>query len=90
MSADLVRRCVEAHSRRDLTASPPLSSRDLEQDWTGSRWLDAGCTAPSTQSCALRRMDTFEEVIIEQDCFVIAGHSAVAPNAARLSCRDGI
>jgi ketosteroid isomerase-like protein len=89
---DVARRCVDAYNRRDLGALRTLSDRDLELDWSASRWLHAGVyrgVDAFLRFCA-DYFEAFEEIILQPDCFMAAGEAVVVPNVAHARGRDGI
>jgi ketosteroid isomerase-like protein len=91
-NVEVVRRSLDAFSRRDVKTLRSLNDPSMELDWSESKsWL-AGIYRGL--DAALRFYEGYYEAFsatrIEPDCFIEAGESVVVPNVAHQRGRDGI
>ena len=91
-NVEIVRRSLDAYSRRDLDAYRSLHDPDLEFDWSASLGPEAGVYRGIDAVMRLHAsyFETFVEIIIEPECFIEAGESVLVPNGSRSTGRDGI
>ena len=91
-NVDLVRRAIEAYSRRDLKTLRLLNAPDLELDWSASRGALAGVYRGLDEALRFYAewYETFKMTVIEPERLIDVEDSVVVPNVARLRGRDGI
>jgi ketosteroid isomerase-like protein len=91
-SMDVVRRALDAYSRRDVESLRALAAPDMELDWSASRgWLaDVYRGIDEALRFYEGYFEAFDEIVIESDRFIEAGDSVVVPNVAHQRGRDGI
>ena len=89
---DLVRKALEAYSRRDVGALMALAHPDIELDWSASRGLLAGVYQgmDATLGFYSEYFNVFEKITFEAERFIDVGESVVVPNVARQRGREGI
>ena len=91
-NVELVRRIIEAFTRRDLDGALQYTRPDVEVDWSESSGVQRGVYRGIGE---VRRfwaewLDIFEEVVFSADAFIDAGEYVVVPNRTYLRGRDGI
>jgi ketosteroid isomerase-like protein len=87
----LVRKALDAYTRRDLDALRKVADPDLELDWSASRaWL-AGVYRGLDEALRFYEgyFEAFDEIVIEPDRFIEVGDSVVVPNVAHQRGRHG-
>jgi ketosteroid isomerase-like protein len=92
-NVELVRRCLDAFSRRDVKTLRELNDPDLELDWSASRGALAGVYRgfeEALQNFYGEWYATFDMTVIEPERFIQSNDSIVVPNVARMRGRDGI
>ena len=91
-SIEVVRRTLDAYSRRDVETLRALSDPDVELDWSASRGSLAGVYRGFDEAVRFyaEYYETFDETVVEPVHLVAAGDSVVVPNVARQRGRDGI
>ncbi len=89
---DVVRRSLDAYSRRDLKTMRVLNDPDLELDWSASRGALAGVYRGLDEALRFYTewYEAFEMTVIEPDRFIDVEDSVIVPNLARQRGRDGI
>src|SRR6478735_3226141 len=82
-NVEIVRRSLDAYSRRDLDAYRSLHDPDLEFDWSASLGPEAGVYRGIDAVMRLHAsyFETFVEIVIEPECFIEAGESVLVPTA---------
>jgi ketosteroid isomerase-like protein len=88
----LVRKALDAYTRRDVDALRKVADRDIELDWSASRaWL-AGVYRGFDETLRFYEdhFEAFDEIVIKPDRFIDVGDSVVVPNVAHQRGRDGI
>jgi uncharacterized protein len=88
----LVRKALDAYTRRDVEALRKLADPDVELDWSASRGWLAGVYRgfDETMRFYTGYFEAFDEIVIEPDRLIDAGDSIVVPNVAHQRGRDGI
>jgi ketosteroid isomerase-like protein len=88
----LVRRVLDAYSRRDIEALRALHHPDLELDWSASRGSLAAVYRGFEDALSFyaEYYETFESTLVVADSFIEVGDSVVVPNVAYQRGRDGI
>jgi ketosteroid isomerase-like protein len=91
-NVEIAKRMIDAYNRCDLDVLRAIFDPDTELDWSASRGIEAGVYRgiDATLRWLTGYLNTFEEMIVEPDCFIDAGESVVVPNVARVQGRDGI
>jgi len=91
-NVEVVRRVLDAYSRRDIEALRALHHPDLELDWSASRGSLAAVYRGFEDALRFyaEYYETFESTVVVADCFIDAGDSVVVPNVAYQRGRDGI
>jgi ketosteroid isomerase-like protein len=91
-NVEIVRRSLDAYSRRDIESLRTLNHPDLELDWSASRGSLAGVYRGFEDALRFytEYYETFAASAIEPDRFVEAGDLVVVPNVVRQRGRDGI
>jgi ketosteroid isomerase-like protein len=92
-NVELVRRCLDAFSRRDVKTLRELTDPDLEVDWSASRGALAAVYRGFEEALLHFYGEwyaTFEMTVIEPERFIQINDSIVVPNVARMRGRDGI
>jgi ketosteroid isomerase-like protein len=90
-NVDVVRRSLDAYSRRDVDVLRTLTHPDVELDWSESRsWL-AGVYRGIEEALRFYEgyFEAFDEIVIQPDCFIHAGELVVVPNVAHQRGRNG-
>ena len=91
-NVEIVRRSLEAFSRRDVETMRALNDPGLELDWSESKsWL-AGIYRGFDEALRFYEgyYEAFEEIVFVADSFIDAGKFVVVPNVAHQRGRDGI
>jgi ketosteroid isomerase-like protein len=91
-NVEIVRRSLDAYSRRDIEALRTLNHPGLELDWSASQSPLAGVYRGLEEALRFyaEYYDVFEATVIEPDRFVETGDLVVVPNVAHQRGRDGI
>lgn len=91
-NVEIVRRSLEAYSRRDVDALRTLNHPELELDWSASRGSLAGVYRGFEEALRFyaEYYEVFEATVIKPDGFVETGDLVVVPNVAHQRGRDGI
>src|SRR5256885_1094854 len=91
-NVEIVRRSLDACSRRDIDALRTLNHPGLELDWSASGGSLAGVYRGIDEALRFytEYYETFESTVIEPDHFVETGDLIVVPNVAYQRGRDGI
>jgi ketosteroid isomerase-like protein len=88
----LVRKALDAYTRRDVDALRKVADPDIELDWSASRaWL-AGVYRGLDETLRFYEdyFEAFDEIVIKPDRYIDVGDSVVVPNVAHQRGRDGI
>ena len=91
-NVEIVRRLIEAWSRRDLDGALEDLRPDAEVDWSESSGVQRGIYRGLGE---IRRfweewLDVFEEIDFRPEAFIDAGEHVVVPNRTYMRGRDGI
>jgi ketosteroid isomerase-like protein len=88
----LVRKALDAYTRRDVDALRTLADPDMVLDWSASRgWLaDVYRGVDEALRFYAGYFEGFDVIEIKPDRFIVAGDSVVVPNVAHQRGRDGI
>ena len=91
-NVDVVRRVLEAWSRRDLESALQDLDPDAEVDWSASLGVQSGVYRGIEE---IRRfwedwLELFEEIDVRAEAFIDAGEHVVVPNRTYLRGRDGV
>ena len=91
-NVEIVRRHLDAYSRRDLKLLRALSDPDSEIDWSASQGVLAGVYRGLDEAMRFYAdwFETFQTTVAEPDSFADVGESVVVTNVARQRGRDGI
>jgi ketosteroid isomerase-like protein len=91
-NVEVVRRSLEAFTRRDVEALRSLNDPGMELDWSESKGWLAGIYRGFDEALRFYEgyFQAFEATVIEPDHFIEAGESVVVPNVAHQRGRDGI
>src|SRR3954447_19315206 len=91
-NVEIVRRSLDAYSRRDLDPLRTLNHPELELDWSVSRGSLAGVYRGFDEALRFytEYYETFESTVIEPDRFVDTGDLVVVPNVVHQRGRNGI
>ena len=91
-NVEIVRRHLDAYSRRDLKLLRALSDPDPEIDWSSSQGVLAGVYRGLDEAMRFYTdwFETFQMTVAEPDSFADVGESVVVTNVARQRGRDGI
>jgi ketosteroid isomerase-like protein len=91
-NVEIVRRSLDAYSRRDVDALRTLNHPDLELDWSASVGSLAGVYRGFDEALRFyaEYYEAFEATVVEPDRFVETGDLVVVPNVAHQRGRDGI
>jgi ketosteroid isomerase-like protein len=91
-SVELVRRSIDAYSRRDLKMLRLFNAPDLEVDWSASRGANAGVYRGLDEVLRIyvEWFEMFDMIVIEPESFIDIEDSVVVPNIARMRGRDDI
>ena len=91
-NVEIVRRHLDAYSRRDIDTLRTLNHASVELDWSASRGSLAGVYRGFDE--AMRFYDEYYEVfatmVVEPERFIETGDLVVVPNVAHQRGRDGI
>jgi ketosteroid isomerase-like protein len=87
----LVRKALDAYTRRDVDALRKVADPDLELDWSASRGWLAGVYRGFDEALRFYQgyFEAFKEIAIEPDRFIDLGDSVVVPNVAHQLGRHG-
>jgi ketosteroid isomerase-like protein len=91
-NVEIVRRSLEAFSRRDVETMRALNDPGLELDWSESKsWL-AGIYRGFDEALRFYEgyYEAFEEIVFVADSFIDAGEFVVVPNVAHQRGRGGV
>jgi ketosteroid isomerase-like protein len=91
-NVEIVRRALDAYTRRDVDALSALNAPDMELDWSKSRsWL-AGTYRGFDEALRFYAdyFEAFDRIVIEPERFIHAGDLVLVPNVAHQRGRDGI
>jgi ketosteroid isomerase-like protein len=88
----LVRKALDAYTRRDVDVLRTLADPDMVLDWSASRgWLaDVYRGVDEALRFYAGYFEAFDVIEIKPDRFIVAGDSVVVPNVAHQRGRDGI
>jgi ketosteroid isomerase-like protein len=91
-NVEVVRRTIEAFTRRDLDGALQYVHPDAEVDWSESAGVQMGTYRGTGE---IRRfwaewLDIFEEIVFRPEAFIDAGEYVVVPNRTYLRGREGI
>src|SRR6185312_1301967 len=91
-NVEIVRRAIEAWTRRDLERALQDLDPDAEVDWSESFGVQRGVYRGIEE---IRRvweewLEFFEEIDVRAEAFIDAGEHVVVPNRTYLRGRDGI
>ena len=88
----MVRRSLEAFTRRDVEALRSLNDPGMELDWSESKGWLAGIYRGFDEALRFYEgyFQAFEATVIEPDHFIETDESVVVPNVAHQRGRDGI
>jgi ketosteroid isomerase-like protein len=91
-NVDVVRRTLDAYSRRDVEALRALHHPDLELDWSASRGALAGVYRGFDEALRFyaEYYETFEATVVKPDRFIDRHDFVVVPNVAYQRGRGGI
>ena len=91
-NVEIVRRSLDAYSRRDIDALRALNDPGLELDWSASGGSLAGVYRGFDEALRFYEgyFQAFEATVIEPDHFIETDESVVVPNVAHQRGRDGI
>jgi ketosteroid isomerase-like protein len=91
-NVELVRRSLDAYSRRDIKTLRETVDPDLELDWSASLGELAGVHRgiDAVLRFYAEWYAMFEMTVLEPERFVEINDSVVVPNVARLRGREGI
>jgi ketosteroid isomerase-like protein len=91
-NVEVVRRTLDAYSRRDVEALRALNHPDLVLDWSASRGSLAAVYRGLEEAFRFyaEYYETFEETVVKADRFIDVGDFVVVPNVAHQRGRDGI
>jgi ketosteroid isomerase-like protein len=91
-NVEIVRRSLDAYSRRDLKTLRLVNHPDLELDWSASNGALAGIYRGLDEALRFYTewYEMFEMVVIEPERFIAVGDWVVVPNVGRLRGREGI
>jgi ketosteroid isomerase-like protein len=89
---EIVRRALDAYSRRDIDALRPLTYPSVELDWTASASTLAAVYRGFDEVVRFygEYYDMFQSTVIEPERIVGTGNLVVVPNIAYQRGRDGI
>ncbi len=89
---EIVRRSLDAYSRRDVAALRALNDPDLELDWSASRGFQAGIYHGFDTALGFYHeyFEAFEEIVFDIDRVIDADGDVLISNTARQRGRDGI
>ncbi|HWX87605.1 MAG TPA: nuclear transport factor 2 family protein [Solirubrobacteraceae bacterium] len=88
----LVRKALDAYTRRDVETLRTVADPDMELDWSASRGWLADVYRGIDQALRFYEgyFEAFDFIEIKPDRFIVAGDSVVVPNVAHQRGRDGI
>ena len=91
-NAEIVRRALDAYSRRDIDALRPLTLPGIELDWTASVGTLAAVYRGFDEVVRFygEYYDVFQSTVIEPERIIEQGDVVVVPNIAYQRGRDGI
>jgi ketosteroid isomerase-like protein len=91
-NVEIVRRSLDAYSRRDIDALRALNHPGLELDWSASGGSLAGVYRGFDEALRFytEYYEAFEATLVEPDRFVETGDVVVVPNVAHQRGRVGI
>jgi ketosteroid isomerase-like protein len=91
-NVEIVRRSLDAYSRRDIDALRTLNHPSLELDWSASGGSLAGVYRGFDEALRFydEYYDTFEATVIDPERFIETGDLVVVPNVVHQRGRDGI
>jgi ketosteroid isomerase-like protein len=87
----LVRKALDAYTRRDVDALRKLADPDVVLDWSASRGWLAGVYRGFDETMRFYQdyFEAFDQIVIEPDRFIEVGDSVVVPNVAHQLGRHG-
>jgi uncharacterized protein len=91
-NVEIVRRAMEAFSRRDLDAATREADPDVEVDWSRSRGVEAGIYRgrEATRGFWSTFLETWDRIAVVPEEFIEHGDLVVVSDRTRLWGRDGI
>jgi len=91
-NVEIVRRSLDAYSRRDVDTLRMLNHPGLELDWSASRGSLAGVYRGLDEALRFyaEYYEVFEATVVKPDRFVETGDLVVVPNVVYQRGRDGI
>jgi ketosteroid isomerase-like protein len=91
-NVEIVRRVLDAYSRRDLATITVLNDPEIEVDWSASHGWYADVYHGNDAIIQLLEgfFQAFEMFVVEVDSYIPVGDSVVVPNVAYQRGREGI
>ena len=91
-NVEIVRRAIDAYTRRDLDELGRLNSSELELDWSESHAWFARVYRGWDEALRFYNeyFEAFEAIRLEPEAYLEAGDMVVVPNIAYQRGRDGI
>ena len=91
-NVEIVRRHLDAYSRRDVDALRTVTHARVELDWSASRGWLAGVYQGLDEAMRFyaEYYEVFETMVVEPDRFIETGDLVVVPNVAHQRGRDGV